>query len=65
LKYSEEMITAMDERAYLKKDVSGTPRSNSAGTKYVNQTDLQDCAQTYVDVAKNSSLTGQRIQIGE
>ncbi|KAE8454084.1 hypothetical protein EG329_007862 [Mollisiaceae sp. DMI_Dod_QoI] len=27
------------------------------------ETDLDDCAQTYIDVAKNMSLTGQRIQI--
>jgi len=27
------------------------------------ETDLDDCAQAYIDVAKNNSLTGQRIQI--
>ncbi|KUJ15678.1 short-chain dehydrogenase/reductase-like protein sdr [Mollisia scopiformis] len=26
-------------------------------------TDIDDCAQAYIDVAKNSSLTGQRIQV--
>jgi len=46
LKYSEERIKAMDEKAYL-----GKP------------TDLDDCAQAFVDIARNSSLTGQRIQV--
>jgi len=27
------------------------------------ETDLEDCAQAFVDIARNSSLTGQRIQI--
>jgi len=46
LKYSEEKMKAMDEKAYLGK-----------------ATDLDDCAQAFVDIARNSSLTGQRIQI--
>lgn len=25
---------------------------------------MDDCAQAYIDIAKNSSLTGQRIQVG-
>ena len=31
----------------------------------VAQTKLEDCADTYVAVAKNTSLTGQEIQVGE
>lgn len=29
------------------------------------QTDLEDCAQTFVDIARNSSMTGQKIVVGE
>lgn len=29
------------------------------------QTDLEDCADAFVAAAKNSSMTGQNIQIGE
>lgn len=28
------------------------------------QTDLDDCAQAFVDIARNTSMTGQKIQIG-
>lgn len=28
------------------------------------QTDLDDCAQAFIDIAKNTSMTGQKIQIG-
>jgi hypothetical protein len=29
------------------------------------QTDLDDCAQAFVDIARNSSMTGQKIVVGE
>lgn len=29
------------------------------------QTDLDDCADAFVNLAKNSSMTGQSVQIGE
>lgn len=29
------------------------------------ETDLNDCANAYVMIAKNSSMTGQKIQIGK
>lgn len=29
------------------------------------QTDLDDCANAFVNLAKNSSMTGQSVQIGE
>jgi hypothetical protein len=29
------------------------------------QTDLEDCAQSFVDTARNSSMTGQKIVVGE
>lgn len=29
------------------------------------QTDLDDCADAFVALAKNSSMTGQSVQIGE
>ncbi|CZS98528.1 hypothetical protein WAI453_005750 [Rhynchosporium graminicola] len=46
VKYSEEKVKEMNERAYLKKE-----------------TDLGDCAQAYVDIARNTSMTGQKIQV--
>lgn len=29
------------------------------------QTDLEDTAQSFIDIARNSSMTGQRIVVGE
>jgi hypothetical protein len=29
------------------------------------ETDLDDCADMYVAIAKNSSMTGQRVQVGK
>jgi hypothetical protein len=29
------------------------------------ETDLEDCANMYIAIAKNSSMTGQRIQVGK
>lgn len=31
----------------------------------IEQTDLEDCADAFVAAAKNSSMTGQNIQIGK
>jgi hypothetical protein len=44
----------MREKSYLKQDVSF----------HVTQTDLSDAAQAFVDIAKNASMTGQKVQVG-
>lgn len=33
--------------------------------KLITQTDLDDCAQAFIDIARNTSMTGQKIQVGK
>jgi NAD(P)-dependent dehydrogenase (short-subunit alcohol dehydrogenase family) len=80
--FPQEAISAMEEKAWLKKVVGGlhiTPccrgfyvvivrvRAKYAANTWLTllQTDMEDCAQAFVDTAKNSSVTGQRIIVGK
>lgn len=68
-KYSEEKVKEMNEKAYLKKEVCNSLLSYPFTLKLIHdsfsvQTDLGDCAQAYLDIARNTSMTGQRIQVG-
>ncbi|KAL9071152.1 MAG: hypothetical protein Q9157_005567 [Trypethelium eluteriae] len=51
----------MKERAVLKKEVRVHP--NLMGLLIRLQTDLDDCANTFVMLAKNTSMTGMKIQV--
>jgi hypothetical protein len=54
----------MEERASLKKGVSLIPQLRRCGVLDAVQTDLDDCAQVFIDIARNSSMTGREIQVG-
>jgi len=53
----------MREKAYLKQDVS-VSSFTSAAPNLLYKTDLDDAAQAFIDIARNNSMTGQRIQVG-
>lgn len=56
----------MREKAYLKQDVKLIMIGNGSFklTWHDIQTNLMDTAQAFIDIARNSSMTGQRIQVG-
>ena len=71
LKYPEQVIKVLEEKALLKKVVSASflaldpTRDGEEGVVLTReQTDLEDCAQSFVDTAKNASMTGQKIIVG-
>ena len=39
-------------------------RDDQDGFSDALQTDLGDCANAFLDIARNSSMTGQKIQVG-
>ena len=59
------MLQASKDKAFLKKQVFwGRVERKILCKLILEQTDLEDCADAFVSAAKNSSLTGQNIQIG-
>lgn len=59
------MLQASKDRAFLKKQVFlGRVERKTSCKLIIEQTDLEDCADAFVSAAKNSSLTGQNIQVG-
>lgn len=68
--YGEERIKTLNEAAALKHEVSDRFVSAKV-SHYVNrlttytQTYLDDCADMYVTIAKNTSITGQDFIVGE
>ena len=64
-KFTPAMLQASKDRAILKKEVFlGNIERQISCKLILEQTDLEDCADAFVSAAKNSSLTGQNIQIG-
>jgi NAD(P)-dependent dehydrogenase (short-subunit alcohol dehydrogenase family) len=79
LEYGEERIGALKEAAILKREVCYFVRfllcscwtcavlelsfCFFADDVSTSQTDLQDCADMFVSLAKNTSITGQHIQV--
>lgn len=69
--YGEERLAGIKKAAVLKKEVRSRSRVDVDSHSVVlteaslGQTEIADCADAYVMIAKNSSLTGQNIQVGE
>lgn len=67
-RFSADEIKAHNDKAILKKEVSRDSMSTLYKLKswpMHMQTGLEDCADAFVAAAKNSSMTGQNIQIGK
>ncbi|KAI9851475.1 MAG: hypothetical protein M1838_003550 [Thelocarpon superellum] len=63
-RFSDEKIKYVTEKATLKQEgLELRARKCKVDEMSVAQTKLEDCAATYVAVAKNTSLTGQEIQV--
>ncbi|PQE27010.1 hypothetical protein CJF31_00011672 [Rutstroemia sp. NJR-2017a BVV2] len=65
-KYGEESIKDLEEKAFLKRVGCKFPQTRVENDNETNEiccTDIEDCAQAFVDVARNSSMTGQKIQV--
>ena len=58
-------MKAHNDKAVLKKEVSRRILQIGRDPLTFIQTDLEDCADAFVAAAKNSSMTGQNIQIGK
>lgn len=61
--FTSERIAEINERALLKKEVS-QPLSNGRWLIII-ETNLDDCADAFISLAKNSSMTGQSIVVGK
>ena len=63
--FPEERVQQMKEAAVLKKVVRRSPyEAIEARLTCYCQTDLEDCADVYIMLARNTSMTGIRIQVG-
>ncbi|KAL8909733.1 MAG: hypothetical protein Q9207_000042 [Kuettlingeria erythrocarpa] len=58
-----EGIQAAKDKALLKKEVSDREARQAVALLMPTQTDLEDCANTFVDLAKNSSMTCQTVVV--
>lgn len=65
LRYSKERIEKLKEKALLKEVVCSAIRSLRSQADHDRKTDLDDCADMFVTLAKNKSITGQEILVGE
>ena len=55
----------MKDKAVLKQEVSSVPTSFFPSNCSLFQTDLDDCADLFVSIAKNKSMTGQEVVVGK
>jgi len=63
--FSEDRVNQMKEAAVLKKVVCDSlGEAIQVRLTWDRQTDLDDCADVYIMLARNSSMTGIRIQVG-
>lgn len=60
-----EQIQGAKDKALLKKEVSARGARHAVAVLMSAKTDLEDCANTFIDVAKNSSMTCQTVVVGE
>lgn len=60
-----EQIQGAKDKALLKKEVSDREARLAVAVLMPAQTDLEDCANTFIDLAKNSSMTCQTVVVGK
>ncbi len=60
-----EQIQGAKDKALLKKEVSDREASRAIPLLMPAQTDLEDCANAFIDLAKNSSMTCQTVVVGK
>ncbi|KAI4207623.1 MAG: hypothetical protein LQ346_000430 [Caloplaca aetnensis] len=58
-----EQIQGAKDKALLKKEVSDREARLAVAVLMPAQTDLEDCANTFIDLAKNSSMTCQTVVV--
>lgn len=69
-RFSKEAVQAYVDKAALKHVVSNEPPAPSIvinGTQLTptSKPELEDCADVFITIAKNTSMTGQQIQVGK
>jgi NAD(P)-dependent dehydrogenase (short-subunit alcohol dehydrogenase family) len=63
--YGEERIAALKNAAALKKEVNHGRRVGSFVRTDASQTEIGDCADMFISLAKNTSITGQHVHVGK
>jgi hypothetical protein len=66
--FGPAIIDHLKKRSILKHEVFNAPGTFSSydpGSDRIVQTYIDDCAKVFVDLAQNTSITGQQIVVGQ
>ncbi|KAL9000783.1 MAG: hypothetical protein Q9188_005584 [Gyalolechia gomerana] len=63
--FTPERIQGAKDKALLKKEVSFDRNRQRIGVLTLEKTGLEDCADSFIAIAKNSSMTCQAVVVGK
>lgn len=63
-RFSKETVQAYTDKAVLKLVVYNNHSYLLTGANHNTKPEIEDCADVFITIAKNTSTTGQQIQVG-